>query len=439
MEGEKREKIHRRIFSDHYPWAVVAICFLVLAVSYGIRGAFSVFFVAFLEEFDKSRGSTAGIITLCYLIWAVVSPAVGTVVDRFGVRLTFFMGGLFLLLGLGLTSLSTQFWHLYLFFGIFLSLGLALLDVIPITSFIDQWHVRSKGKAFGVAFSGRGIGHLILLPFSQYLISQIGWRHSFQALGTLCFALVFSLCFLVRSSGPSPGGRLTPEKSPGPSPAEPKTGMGPGEALRTLLFWRLFTLRFFTSYGIYAVSVHLVAYLAGLGFSKIYGATVTGLIGILGFGGAIALGSISDHLGRGKSMIIGFIFSGLGVFFLLLAGSFAWQWIIVLFLVFFGLGYGARGPVFAALASDFFSGQSLGRIYGLITLGVGLGQATGPCMAGLLFDLTGSYAIPFVSVLLSFVFSVILTAGIEKMRLRPNAIGAEVNILGGDRRDRGKL
>jgi MFS family permease len=214
--------------------------------------------------------------------------------------------------------------------------------------------------------------------------------------------------------------------------------MSPGEALRTLLFWRLFTLRFFTSYGIYAVSVHLVAYLADLGFSKIYGATVAGMIGVLGFGGSIALGYISDHLGRGKAMIIGFIFSALGVFSLLLAGFFAWQWIILLFLALFGLGYGARGPVFAALASDFFSGQSLGRIYGLITLGVGLGQATGPWMAGFLFDLTGSYIIPFVSVIISFTISVILTAGIEKMRLSPNAISAEVNILGDDRRDHGK-
>lgn len=421
FSGEK-EKLYRKILSDHYPGVVVAICFLVLAVSYGIRGAFSVFFVAFLEEFEKSRSSTAGIIALCYAIGAVVSPLVGTVVDRFGVRLTFFTGGLFLFLGLGLTSLSNQFWHIYLFFGAFLSLGLALLDIIPITSFIDQWHVKSKGKAFGIAFSGRGIGHLLLLPFSQYLVSQMGWRHSFQILGALSFGLVFSLCFLVRGVGPTPARSRGLEGPPKFLTPRKDSDVSTGEALKTLLFWRLFTLRFLTSYGIYAISVHLVAYLADLGFSKIYGATVTGLIGVLGFGGSIALGYISDHLGRGKSMIIGFILSGLGVVFLILAGSFALQWIIIVFLVLFGLGYGARGPVFAALASDLFSGKSLGRIYGLITLGVGLGQATGPWVAGLFFDLTGSYRIPFVSVLLSFTISVLLTVGIEKMRVSPKAI-----------------
>jgi len=419
MSREPERNFSRPLSAERYPWVAVAICFLVLAVSYGLRGAFSVFFVAFLDEFGKSRSSTAGIITVCYGIWAVVSPLVGTVVDRFGVRLTFLSGGVFLALGLGLTSLSTQFWHMYLFFGIFLSLGLALLDIIPVTSFVDRWHIKSKGKAFGLAFSGRGIGHLLFLPFSQYLISRIGWRDTFQFLGGSLFAVILGLSFLVRSPGAS---TQSPPVSGTPIAAASSggdAGIRTADAMRSLVFWRLFTLRFFTSYGIYAISVHLVAYLTDIGFSKIYGATVTGLIGALGFGGSIVLGYISDHLGRGKSMILGFIFSGLGVVFLILAGPFRGPGVILFFLIFFGLGYGARGPVFAALASDLFSGKSLARIYGLITLGVGLGEAVGPWVAGLLFDLTGGYGIPFASVLVSFAISIALTAGIERRKIKP--------------------
>jgi MFS family permease len=93
--------------------------------------------------------------------------------------------------------------------------------------------------------------------------------------------------------------------------------------------------------------------------------------------------------------------------------------VLFFFIILFGLGYGARGPVFAALASDLFSGKSLGRIYGLITLGVGLGEAVGPWVAGLLFDFTGSYGIPFASVLVSFAISIALTAGIERAKVKP--------------------
>ena len=419
MNREPGRNLLRRLFAEQYPWVAVGICFLVLAVSYGVRGAFSVFFVAFLDEFGKSRSLTAGIITACYGIWAVVSPLVGTVVDRFGVRLTFLAGGIFLSLGLGLTSLSTQFWHMYLFFGIFLSLGLALLDVIPVTSFVDRWHMKSKGKAFGLAFSGRGIGHLIFLPLSQYLISRIGWRDTFQFLGGCLFAVILGISLLVRSHSPATRSQPVSKTPIMPASSGADAGVRTREALRSLVFWRLFTLRFFTSYGIYAISVHLVAYLTDIGFSKIYGATVTGLIGVLGFGGSLVLGYASDYLGRGKAMILGFIFSGLGVVFLILAGPFHGPGVILLFLIFFGLGYGARGPVFAALASDLFSGKSLGRIYGLITLGVGLGEAVGPWVAALLFDLTGGYGIPFASVLVSFAISIALTAGIEQGKVKP--------------------
>jgi MFS family permease len=411
--------IIHRIFADHYPWMVVAISFLLLAVSYGLRGAFSVFLVAFLDEFGSSRSSTAGIFTLCYVIWAVVSPLVGTFVDRWGVRLTFLAGGVLLLLGLMLTSMATEFWQLFLFFGGFFSLGLALLDIIPITSYVDQWHVRSKGKAFGLAFSGRGIGHLLMLPFSQYLISLVGWRHAFRILGGLLFGIILSLSLGVRGRN----GASVADSSQKP-PLAADSSVTTGQALRTLQFWRLFTLRFFTSYGVYAVSVHLVAFLTDIGHSKLYGATVTGLIGVLGFGGAIILGYLSDHLGRGRAMIIGFISSSMGVACLLLAHVYPWQGVIVLFLFFFGMGYGARGPVFAALASDLFSGRSLGRIYGLITLGVGLGEAAGPWMAGYFFDRTGNYLTSFLSVVVSFAISIALTVGIEKMGSKPAAVNA---------------
>ena len=410
----------RRIFADQYPWMAVMISFLILAVSYGLRGAFAVFFVVFLDEFGGARSATAVVFTVSYVIWAVVSPLVGTVVDRWGVRLTFLAGGVFLLLGLVLTSLATEFWQIFLFFGGFFALGLALLDVIPITSYVDQLHTRSKGKAFGFAFSGRGIGHMLMLPVSQYLISLAGWRHAFRILGGVVFGIIFLFCLAVRARGgasTTDGSRLTqPDAADG--------SVTTAQAMRTFYFWRLFTLRFFTSYGVYAVSVHLVAFLTDIGHSRFYGATVTGLIGVLGFGGAIILGYISDNVGRARTMIIGFIFSSLGVACLLLAHVFPWQGVIVLFLFFFGMGYGARGPIFAALASDLFSGKSLGRIYGLITLGVGLGEAVGPWMAGFLFDQTGNYVMSFLSVLVSFAVAVALTVGIERKVSERAAAGA---------------
>jgi MFS family permease len=62
----------------------------------------------------------------------------------------------------------------------------------------------------------------------------------------------------------------------------------------------------------------------------------------------------------------------------------------------FGLGFGARGPIITAMAGDLFAGRSFGVIYGVLSVGNGLGSALGPWFAGLMHDVTGSYRVAFV-------------------------------------------
>ena len=70
----------------------------------------------------------------------------------------------------------------------------------------------------------------------------------------------------------------------------------------------------------------------------------------------------------------------------------------------FGLGFGARGPIITAMASDLFSGRRFGVIYGALNLGNGLGGAIGPWFGGAVHDVMGSYRIVFLS---SVVFCVL--------------------------------
>jgi MFS family permease len=77
---------------------------------------------------------------------------------------------------------------------------------------------------------------------------------------------------------------------------------------------------------------------------------------------------------------------------------------LVAYAVLFGLGFGARGPIITAMASDLFAGRRFGAIYGVLNLGNGIGGALGPWFAGFVHDVTGSYRIAFVA---SVVFCVI--------------------------------
>ena len=62
---------------------------------------------------------------------------------------------------------------------------------------------------------------------------------------------------------------------------------------------------------------------------------------------------------------------------------------------FFGLTWGARGPAITAKTADLFPGPRLGTILGAITIGTGIGSASGSWLAGWSFDVTGSYHLAF--------------------------------------------
>ena len=71
-------------------------------------------------------------------------------------------------------------------------------------------------------------------------------------------------------------------------------------------------------------------------------------------------------------------------------GDGVWRSLVV-FVVFFGVSMGARGPIVSTIAATLFAGRGLGTIYGTITTGQGLGAAVGSWLAGYLHDLTGGY------------------------------------------------
>jgi MFS family permease len=80
----------------------------------------------------------------------------------------------------------------------------------------------------------------------------------------------------------------------------------------------------------------------------------------------------------------------------------------LLFALLFGLGYGAAAPLLPSLVADIFLGKSFGVIFAMVSIGGGIGGATGSYIAGLLFDLTRTYSIPFAVFILCLATSAIL-------------------------------
>ena len=70
-------------------------------------------------------------------------------------------------------------------------------------------------------------------------------------------------------------------------------------------------------------------------------------------------------------------------------------WLLYVYVIFFGIGFGSRAVIFSALTADIFSGKGFGSILGYSTVAVGVGGALGSWLGGVFYDLTGSYLVSF--------------------------------------------
>jgi MFS family permease len=394
-------QIHLPFF---YGWLLVGIAFVTMAVGVNARTAFSLLYPPILDEFGWDRGLTAGIFSFGFLLSAAIMPFVGRLVDRRGPRLVVEIGVATMGGGLLLATLAREPWQFYLTLGAMCGAGVNCLAYMVQSTYLPNWFVRRRGLAISIAFSGVGIGSIIILPWLQWLIVSDGWRSGCRMLGILVLALLGPLNLLLRHRPEDIG--LAPDgaRAAGAAAVKVDNVVDPtwaavewtlGRALRTSRFWWLALGYFGTLFVWFAVQVHQTKYLTEIGFSATDAAWALGLVSLVAVPGQIALGHLSDRVGREWVWAIGnsgLVLCCLALIELPAHPTMALLWIMV---VAQGtLGYGVTS-VMGPIPAEIFAGRHAGSIFGMVMLSGTAGGAAGPWVAGVIHDLTGSYAPTF--------------------------------------------
>jgi sugar phosphate permease len=256
----------------------------------------------------------------------------------------------------------------------------------------------------GLAFAGVGIGSITLLPWVQHMIEQTGWRTACTAMGVLVLVVLAPINLLLRKRpqdiGLEPDGDAAPSASTKPisnivDPVWAGTDWTLSRALRTARFWWIALGYFCGLYIWYAVQVHQTKYLLDIGFSPNVAVWALGAVSLLGIPGQIALGHLSDRVGREWIWAA----SCLG-FAICFAALVALKYFPALPLVYLmvltqgALGYGLTS-IMGAVVVEIFQGKHYGSIFGTIMLSALAGGAAGPWITGALHDLSGSYTLAF--------------------------------------------
>ena len=390
-------------------WPILAAAFTAFTIGAAMMHSYTVFLVAFVEDFGWSRGETSLAYSASQMVAGVSSPAVGALVDRLGPRRLLLLGGGLLVLGLAGSSLISRLWQIVLLYGVVMTFGANCLGLVVFVPILSRTFVRHRGMAISIVQSANGFARALSAPLVQFLISGFGWRSTYLIEAAFMAAVVMPLAaWFRRADTPRRPGSDDVAAAPASSPAvAPHGGWTLVEAMRTPHFWLLFAVYLFTGLGSFFVSLHQLAFAVDRGFDKLYAAEVLGMGAFLAIFGTIVTGTLSDYIGRELSAIMAYGFSILGVICALFITGPSQGWLLWLHACLFGLTWGARGPAITAKTADLFPGAQLGSILGVITIGSGLGSAIGSWGAGFIFDLSGSYELAFVLSIASYLCGVV--------------------------------
>ena len=247
---------------------------------------------------------------------------------------------------------------------------------------------------------------MLLVPFAMYLLQATGdnWRITWAALGLIILVLAVPLAFLFIRDDPSKVGlRPYGETDPSEDGAADQSFLQRGplevdkwsESFRSSPIWQMSGAYFVCGLTTLIMSVHFVPYAIGLGVSPGVAVTIFGVMMGLNVAGGLGSGMLADRFGRKNVLASAYFIRGCGYIALLLMPATVGLW---LFAAFAGFSWIATVSLTNTLTADVYGLRALGTISGITFLCHQIGGLSGVLLAGFLYDLTGSYTLPFVPV-----------------------------------------
>ena len=140
--------------------AAIALGFCSVPFNQGITA----WFVVLHRHFPLwTRGQMSWAFAATRVEGGLIGPVEGILIDRFGSRRMVLTGMMILGSGFLLFSQINELWHLY---GVFLvmSLGSGLGIWLPMMTAINNWFIRRRSLAMGLAAGGQAVGGILVVP-----------------------------------------------------------------------------------------------------------------------------------------------------------------------------------------------------------------------------------------------------------------------------------
>ena len=436
-----------------YGWPLVGVAWLL----YGLQVAGFYSWGFYLPEMSQDLSLTRagggivfGVATFCAGAFA---PLVGMAISRFGLRAVMTSGFAVSALGYLATSRAQSFWQLLVIYGIFTAGTHAFATVVPTQTLASTWFIRYRARVLAVLLASAGIVAPLIFLFNARLLQVATWRTGWVLIGILNLALAAIALAFVRNSpeemgqlpdGAAPDGgastaggrrdgrteaRAVPSTAaasvPEPSPAGPAAvlasssaavpatmaaaqppapatappasrlasdGFTTAQALHTPQFFLMVLSGLGYAVPWSVLNNHSRFHLQDIGFEIEAAAAILSSMALVSTLGRLS-GALGDFLSPPRLLGIALTLEGLGCGLFLIASTPARAYTAVILV---GLGFGTAFISQAATFAQFFGRRAFATTTGVRFFIGAFFSAFAPGIAGWLYDVRGSYTLPFL-------------------------------------------
>ncbi|MSQ28382.1 MAG: MFS transporter [Dehalococcoidia bacterium] len=384
----------------YYGWVVVAVSFLAIVVSAGVRAAPQALIHPLEQEFGWDRASIALAVSTSLLFYGISGPIAGRLLDKYGPRGV--MMGFLSMTGAGIlaTAFMQSLWQFNLVWGVVVGLGTGGMVGALSASLAARWFTRNRGLVIGILTAASSTGQAAIIPIIIAAMAVIGWRGSLIALATILGLIILPSIWLFVKNDPADAGIDPVAPLPGasgavPVPAPPQPHTSLTQAMRTPGFWTfcvIYTICGVTDSGM--IGTHLLAHSIDRGIPEMTAAIAVAVMGIMNLFGTTFSGWCSDRFDHRKILAVVFTFRTVSLAVLPFVNDLSG---LLLFAVFYGLSWIATGPPTASYLTDRYGRRSLGTIFGTIWLAHQIGSAGSAYLSGVVRVQTGDYTLAFLT------------------------------------------
>ncbi|WP_428492999.1 MFS transporter [Rhodopila sp.] len=417
-----------RLFAGrlHYAWVVVALMFVVILASVGVRATPSVLIVPLERAFGWNAAVVSGAVSLNLLLFGLVGPFAAALIQVIGLKRTVLCSMALLVLGSGLSAFVSDIWQLYLTWGVLVGLGSGAGMVGLATAIANRWFARRRGLVVGLLTASNASGQLVFLPLLARLVVSHSWHIVPLVVAGVILVLIPVVLLVLPESpasiGLGPFGSEEVVAPPTRAAAGPPTRsgvVGPpalsgvagpparlgafGIAIAGLLrgarsvdFWLLFisfSVCGFSTSGL--VATHLIPFCVDHGIAEVSAAGLLAAMGVFDLFGTTISGYLTD---RFDPRILLFWYYGLrGLSLVVLPFTNFDVVSLTIFAAFYGLDWVATVPPTVALTNEVFGKDDAPVIVSWIVAGHQIGGALAALGTGETRYLTGSYVPAFLA------------------------------------------